>query len=112
MMTSDFSIETITPLELKNLLMQDIPPLILDVRETEELKICALPSFMHIPLGSLPSEWDLLPQDRVIVTLCHHGHRSLQAALFLKSHGFSQVLNLNGGIHAWAEQVDPRMERY
>ena len=112
MMTSDFSIETITALNLKNLLMQDIPPIILDVRETEELKICALPSFVHIPLGRLPSELDLLPQDRVIVTLCHHGHRSFQAALFLKSHGINQVLNLSGGIHAWAEHVDPRMQRY
>ena len=112
MTSSDFSIENITPLQLKELLAKEDPPLVLDVREREELKICALPNSVHIPLGNLPGEWNKLPDGRVIVTLCHHGRRSFQAALFLKNHGFTQVLNLAGGIHAWAEQVDPSMKRY
>ncbi|MCE3231411.1 MAG: sulfurtransferase [Alphaproteobacteria bacterium] len=106
------TIGTITPLQLKRLLLTDTPPLVLDVREAEELTICALPNGVHIPLGDLPSVAYKLPEDRVIVTLCHHGRRSFQAALWLKSRGFAEVLNLNGGIHAWAEQVDPSMRRY
>lgn len=111
-MTTDFSIKGITALQLKEMLDGDAPPLVLDVREAEELEVCALPTFLHIPLGSLTREWEQLPQDRVIVTLCHHGRRSLQAAIVLKSHGFERVLNLHGGIQAWADQVDPLMEQY
>ena len=112
MMSFDSCLETITPLQLKELLITDNPPIVLDVREDEELKICALPTFVHIPLSNLSYEWHQLPKDRLIVTLCHHGYRSLQAALLLKSHGFDHVLNLEGGIHAWAVQVDPSMEPY
>lgn len=111
-MIADSAIENITALQLKELLSRDTSPLILDVREADELKICALPSFIHIPLGNLLTEWDQLPRERVIVTVCHHGRRSLQACLFLKSQGFEKVLNLVGGIEAWAAQIDPRMVRY
>lgn len=111
-MLADDSMETITPVQLKEHLVSDNPPIILDVREAAELNICVLPKVVHIPLGSLASEWDQLRKDRLIVTLCHHGYRSMQAALFLKSHGFLHVMNLTGGIHAWAEQVDQGMKRY
>lgn len=94
------------------MLSQECHPLILDVRETEELKICALPIFLHIPLGDLTREWEQLPRDRAIVTVCHHGRRSLQAAIFLKFHGFEKVLNLKGGMQAWADQVDPLIAQY
>lgn len=111
-MTTDSAIENITALQLKEMLSKDNPPLILDVREADELKICALPTFIHISLGNLLKEWDQLPRERVIVTVCHHGRRSLQAYLFLKSQGFEKVLNLVGGIEAWADQIDPLMVRY
>lgn len=106
------NLETISVIQLKDLLETDNPPLVLDVREAEEITICALPNFVHIPLGNLSHEWNHLPKNQFIVTLCHHGYRSLQAALFLKKHGFDQVANLTGGIHAWADQVDPSMKVY
>jgi rhodanese-related sulfurtransferase len=108
----DSLVKSITPVDLKQLLAQDNPPLILDVREAEELKICSLPNAIHIPLGNLPVALDRLPEGRMIVTVCHYGQRSLQAALFLKNHGIDQVLNLAGGVDAWAEQVDALMKRY
>ena len=111
-MTRDFSVKSITALQLQELLGGNYPPLILDVREGEELKICALPAFVHIPLGDLQAEWEQLSGNRTIVTVCHHGRRSLQAAIFLKSHGIKEVLNLAGGMQAWAEQVDPLMAQY
>lgn len=112
-MMANSSIKTITALQLKELLShEDASLLVLDVREAKELKICTLPTFLHIPLGDLPREWEQLPQDRIIVTVCHHGYRSLQAAIFLMSHGFEKVLNLEGGIQAWANQVDPLMVQY
>jgi rhodanese-related sulfurtransferase len=44
--------------------------------------------------------------------MCHHGGRSQQVALFLAAHGYGQVVNLAGGIDAWAEALDPSLPRY
>jgi|GEM_PF-496314 len=167
MIQSSSSVEEITPLQLKELLAQDTPPIplpddftgilgprwggifdpiltpragslegeigdektpsdrwpktgkiigkgyvILDVRDTAELSICAFSRFIHIPLSNLPQELDRLAEDQPMVIVCHHGLRSLHAAIFLKSRGFSQVCNLKGGIHAWAIQVDTTMKTY
>jgi rhodanese-related sulfurtransferase len=112
MMSDESTVEVITAPQLKKLLATDHPPIVLDVREDDELKICAMPTFIHISLGDLSQKWNQLPKDQLIVTVCHHGYRSLQAALFLKSHGFDQVLNLEGGIQAWADQVDADMVQY
>jgi len=112
MMTNDFSVETVTVLQLRDLLLSVNPPIVLDVREKHEVAVCALPTFVHIPLGDLVREWHQLPKGATIVTLCHHGYRSLKAALFLKSLGFECVANIQGGIQAWAEQIDLDMPQY
>ena len=44
--------------------------------------------------------------------ICHHGVRSLQVAYFLKHHGFSDVINLAGGINAWSREVDTAVPLY
>ncbi|MBM3355502.1 MAG: sulfurtransferase, partial [Betaproteobacteria bacterium] len=46
------------------------------------------------------------------VMICHHGGRSLQAAMFLERQGFACVFNLTGGIAAWSRSVDPSMPQY
>jgi adenylyltransferase/sulfurtransferase len=53
-----------------------------------------------------------LSPDEPIVLYCHHGMRSAKAQGYLKAHGYDSVLNLTGGIDAWALQVDPKMKRY
>jgi rhodanese-related sulfurtransferase len=52
------------------------------------------------------------PKDTAIVTICHHGMRSLDAAAYLRGHGFSKTRSMSGGIDAWAVQVDPNVPRY
>jgi rhodanese-related sulfurtransferase len=47
-----------------------------------------------------------------IACLCHHGGRSMQVAQFLASRGFTNVVNIAGGIHAWAAEVDPSLATY
>ncbi|MGC8165165.1 rhodanese-like domain-containing protein [Salmonella enterica] len=47
-----------------------------------------------------------------MVCICHHGGRSMQVAAFLERQGFTKVINLSGGVHAWAAQVDPSMPTY
>jgi adenylyltransferase/sulfurtransferase len=53
-----------------------------------------------------------LSPEETIVLYCHHGMRSARAQGFLKAQGFDKVINLTGGIDAWAVQVDPGMKRY
>ncbi|MDQ2102592.1 MULTISPECIES: rhodanese-like domain-containing protein [Azospirillum] len=87
-------------------------PLVLDVREPGEVAICALPDSLHIPMGALPARVGELPRDRDIVVVCHHGGRSAQVTMWLRSQGFSRATNLNGGVDAWARRIDPNMKVY
>jgi len=48
----------------------------------------------------------------LIVTMCHHGVRSLDAAAYLRGHGFVNAKSMRGGIDAWAEQIDSSLARY
>jgi len=88
------------------------PPLLLDVRQSWEFERCRIEGSLLIPLPELACRHGELPQGRSLVLICHHGLRSLQAAQFLERAGFNQLYNLEGGIAAWAAQVDPAMPRY
>jgi len=103
---------TISVQELKQLLDGQSNLTLLDVREPFELEICSLDDNVHIPLGQIPSRISEIPKDQPIVAVCHHGIRSANAIAFLKQHGFKNLSNLEGGIHAWAEEIDPNMETY
>ncbi|TXK16429.1 rhodanese [Homoserinibacter sp. GY 40078] len=85
---------------------------LIDVRETWEAEIVALPGAMILPLGRLPELTDAIDPDRPIVAYCHHGIRSAQAAGYLMQHGFDDVRHLAGGIDAWTDDVDPTLPRY
>ncbi|MEE2977696.1 MAG: rhodanese-like domain-containing protein [Pseudomonadota bacterium] len=90
-------------------------PVLLDVRWTEEVEICAIPGITHIPMDQIPARASELNADQDIVCICHHGGRSAQVAQFLiQRAGFdaARVYNLQGGVHAWAHQVDPQMATY
>ena len=88
-------------------------PVILDVRNPDEVLIASIRGSLHVPLNELPARLDEVRElaDRPVVVLCHHGVRSYHAAAFLDSLG-SPAASLRGGIEAWAADVDPRMPRY
>ncbi len=102
----------ITPAELKRRLERGERPLILDVREAEELAIAPFPGAAHIPMGDVPSRLSELDPDRETVVVCHRGIRSAQVAMYLARLGFEHVSNLSGGIDAWSATVDPALPRY
>ncbi|MBT8422331.1 MAG: sulfurtransferase [Gammaproteobacteria bacterium] len=81
--------------------------LLLDVREPIELESSAIAGAMHIPMNEIPARLDEIPRDRTVICMCHIGGRSMQVAGFLAAQGYEQVLNLAGGIEAWAQDVDP-----
>lgn len=87
-------------------------PLILDVREPWEVRLCALNGAVHIPMREIPSRLTELDPQQEIVVLCHHGVRSYQVAMFMERQGFQKMINLSGGIDAWARQIDPAMATY
>ncbi|MEY4374237.1 MAG: hypothetical protein RL760_403 [Candidatus Eisenbacteria bacterium] len=86
--------------------------LIVDVREASELAVARFPNALHVPLATVPLRLAELPTDRTLVLACHHGGRSMRALQFLRSRGYTDLLNLDGGIDAWAREVDPAMRRY
>jgi rhodanese-related sulfurtransferase len=87
-------------------------PLLLDVREPWEFEKARLEQSKLIPLREIPARAGEIERGAEIVVICHHGGRSMQAALFLDRQGFASVRNLAGGVDAWARQVDPAMPVY
>ncbi len=88
--------------------------LLLDVREPSELGVCQIDGNLNIPLGQLPARLGELAawKDKLIVAQCKSGRRSMKALETLQKHGFTKVLNLEGGILAWGEQIDPSITAY
>jgi adenylyltransferase/sulfurtransferase len=86
---------------------------ILDVREDHEWEICNLEELgaFRIPLGDLPQHLHELDDDREMVVHCRSGGRSAKAVDLLRQAGFPAV-NLEGGILAWAEEIDDEMPTY
>jgi rhodanese-related sulfurtransferase len=102
-----------TPTQLKECLEQGAePPLLLDVREPWEFQVCAIADSRLIPMGQIPTAYQELDPSRETVVICHHGIRSRQVAFFLERAGFSNVINLTGGVDAWARDIDPDMPTY
>jgi rhodanese-related sulfurtransferase len=85
---------------------------VLDVREARELDVCRLDGALHIPMAEVPARAEELPTDRPLVVVCHHGARSQMVVDFLRDAGFDNAFNLDGGIEAWACEIDPSMRRY
>lgn len=83
----------------------------IDVREADELAIARFPAAVHIALATLPLRFAELPAGPLVMA-CHHGGRSMHALEFLRAHGRTDVQNLEGGIDAWARDVDPKVARY
>jgi len=84
---------------------------ILDVREPYEYQIAQIGGKL-IPQNDVPKRLDEIPRDREIVVQCRSGARSQKIAEFLKQSGYSQVVNLAGGILAWSGEIDPKVQKY
>jgi sulfur-carrier protein adenylyltransferase/sulfurtransferase len=106
------AVPTISVRDLKRKLGQADPVTIVDVREPFEYEIARIEGSKLIPLAELRERLDELEQEKEIVALCKSGARSAHAVQLLQKAGFTQSFNLEGGIDAWASEIDPAMERY
>lgn len=101
----------ISPRELKDRLSAPEPPLLLDVREPEEVEVARIGGKV-LPLRELQSRVSEIPSGAKVVVLCHHGVRSLAAARWLRANGFPDAQSVAGGIDRWSREVDPGVPRY
>ena len=85
---------------------------LIDVREPYEWDICRIPGAKLIPLGQLPSRMSELDSADEIVLQCKSGARSARALKLLQQAGFSKLTNVEGGIMAWADQIDTTVPKY
>src|ERR1022692_908862 len=84
---------------------------ILDVREPYEYQIANIGGKL-IPQNDVPQRLAEIDRDREIVVQCRSGQRSQRIAEFLQQSGYQKVTNLAGGILAWADEIDPKMQKY
>jgi adenylyltransferase/sulfurtransferase len=105
-------VPTINVEGLKKLLDESDDVFVLDVREPHEWDIVHLEGATLIPLGRLPHEVHRLDSAKDIVVHCRSGARSAKATVFLLGAGFQRVRNLEGGILAWADRIDPSLPKY
>jgi sulfur-carrier protein adenylyltransferase/sulfurtransferase len=102
----------ITSVELKKRLDRGDKLTIVDVREPHEYQINRIAGSILMPLNDVPKRYrELNPNDELIMQ-CRSGVRSARAADFLRSNGFTRVLNLKGGILDWIDNVDPSQPKY
>ena len=85
---------------------------IIDVREQFEYDIARIEYSRLVPLGELPDRLAEIPSEKEVVVMCKSGLRSAQAVEYLRNAGFTRAVNLDGGIDAWAAEIDPDMTRY
>ncbi len=102
----------ITAVELKQRMDRGDALVIVDVREPNEYQINRIPGSQLIPLGEIPRRYAELDQDAELVVHCKMGGRSAKAADYLRTVGFTRVLNLKGGILDWVDKVDPSQPKY
>jgi rhodanese-related sulfurtransferase len=104
-------IQDLTPKEFKDYLVGNEVTLV-DVREQWEFDICQIKGAILMTLGELAKCYINLNKDSNIALYCHSGIRSMHIADFLLSQGFESLANLQGGIDAWAQEIDTTVERY
>ena len=104
-------IQDLTPQEFRDFVADDEVTLV-DVREKWEFDICQIKGAILIPMGEITENYVNLNKDKKIALYCHSGIRSMQVADFLLSKGFQSLANLQGGIDAWAQEIDTTVERY
>lgn len=103
--------DEISARELKDLMNRNVAFQLVDVREHFEYSIVNLGGDL-IPLGTLPQKLERIARDRPVIVHCKYGARSAQAVQWLKEKGFTNVMNLKGGILAFADEIDPTLPRY
>lgn len=103
-----------TATELQAMLSSGVTPVMIDVREDNELVHGMIDGAIHIPMNNVPGRMDEFApyKDKSVVLICRSGKRSAQVGQFMEHAGFTDVINLEGGMNSWAADVDNSMNVY
>ncbi len=104
----------ITPRDVKEKLDNGEPIILVDVRENEEVEMAKIDGALHIPMGEMHTRYKEISDDpnAEVIVFCHHGHRSEQVMTQLWGLSFQNAKTMEGGIHAWSEEVDSSVPVY
>lgn len=107
----------VTPRDVKQMLDERRPFILLDCRRPEEHQFNKIPGNTFIPMSEIERRADELEdedgnRDTPVIVYCHHGVRSLRVTAALRAMGYSDVKSMAGGIDAWSMGVDPTTPRY
>ncbi|MDB6121623.1 MAG: molybdopterin-synthase sulfurylase [Pedosphaera sp.] len=98
--------------ELADLLKQDAPPRLLDIRSREEFEATNIAGSLLLSqpvMQEMLASWN--PQQSFVI-IDHEGKQGLDAAAYFTGHGFKNVRCLRGGLDAWAQEIDSNIRRY
>jgi len=101
----------ISPTETAALMKQGTVKLI-DVRTPQEYATAHIEGCPLVDPTLAKEIVETWPKDTPIITVCHHGIRSLDAAVYLRQQGFSMARSMRGGIDVWSQTIDPSIPRY
>ena len=101
----------ITVQELKEMMDAKSDFQLIDVREEMEFEHCNIGGQL-IPMGIIMDHLDDIATDKKVVLHCKSGRRSATVLQILESKGFTNLYNLQGGILAWSDQIDPTVPKY
>ena len=104
--------KSISVKEFAELINSDQEIQILDVREYFEWDICHIEGALNIPMNLIDECIDEVSKDLTTVVMCHHGVKSMNVIHYLEVKGFDKLINLEGGIHTWATEIDTNMATY
>jgi rhodanese-related sulfurtransferase len=86
---------------------------IIDVRDAWEIETSGtLENAIHIPMDEVPERMAQISKVKPVVIICHTGRRSSEVSEWLSQQGYTNILNLTGGIHRWAMEIDPNIQMY
>ena len=92
--------------------LEHTSPLLLDVREPWEFDICHIEGSVNLPMAQIPQSMQRFQDATEIIVICHHGIRSQHVIQFMQQQNGDALVNLDGGVDAWARDVDADMAVY
>ena len=102
--------KSITVTELKEMFDNKEDFQLIDVREEAEYENANINGLL-IPLGEIPSRYEEITKDKKVIIQCRSGVRSANALSYLEQNlGYSNLYNLEGGIIAWAREIDDSLD--
>lgn len=98
--------------ELKALIESGKEFELIDVREPHEVEIAEIGGQL-VPMATVPQHLDKFPKNKQVIVYCRSGQRSGNVVRWLEdNHGYENIYNLKGGILAWADEIDPSVQKY